>query len=426
MQTGAQLPKSVSRWKDPFILCAVIVLSYWAFSRLPISNTTLSLYIIGVSIAVMGTLERMRSSLHRASHSISATFPHAAISWLGTLVGLLAVLIAWESLATYRDSYYAPFFHVLPLFLISAVVVSGIYHMVIGPMFGHSIRGDYQLGLALLGRKEVQWARVRDALLVWLLRGFFLPINFCELVDTINVFRGHGFLFLQGPWTSVEYYVLLIIYVIIIAAVVPGYIFGARLIGTETKEVSHSWFAWTVTLACYAPFETAFFKSWFNYNPSVANPVWFEPWVSHFQTTPVVLQTIGGLLVILSLVHLWGEAQFGLRSSNISNRGIITTGPYRFFKHPVYAAKCLVWLLIWLPFMSGISVVDDIRLTLLWACVCGIYALRALAEEKLLSDDPAYVAYALWMDEHGAAKDLGAMFPPLRFSWRLAYWQKVR
>jgi protein-S-isoprenylcysteine O-methyltransferase Ste14 len=213
------------------------------------------------------------------------------------------------------------------------------------------------------------------------------------------------------------------VYGIIIAAVVPGYIFGARLIRTENKSVSHSWFAWLVTLACYPPFEYAFFVSWFDYNPNTPNPVWLQPWAKHLQHVPAVLAIVGGVILIFSLVHLWGEAQFGLRSSNMTNRGIITTGPYRFCKHPVYLAKCIVWLLVWLPFASGMNAFDDLRLTMLWMCVCGIFILRAVAEETLLSRDPDYVAYARWVEEHGALGFLRKI-PAFSYEWRLARWQR--
>ncbi len=425
MRKGGYLPPSVSRWKDPFLLCATIVGAYWAFSRLAISDTVLAMCIVIVSIAVMGVLEAFRTHVPAHTHSLKQSMSHALVTWAGTLAGLGFVLFLWGTLTTYSSSYYQPFFQVLPFFLAASIVLSFFYAIVASKVLGLYTHGDYQLGQLVLGR-EVNWKGVRDALLVWVIRGFFLPINFCELVNTIDVFRGHGLFFLQGPWMSVEYYVLLIVYGFIIAAVTPGYVFGARLFGTHTRDVSHSWFAWVVTLICYAPLELAVFKGWFNYNPTAATPVWNQPWVVHFANAPVVLETIGGLLVLVSLVHLWGEAQFGLRSSNISNRGIITTGAYRYTKHPVYLTKCVGWFLIWLPFLSGASFVDSMRLTFLFLCICAIYALRALAEEELLSADKDYVAYALWMDEHAWTKKIGEIFPIFRYSWRLVQWEKVR
>jgi protein-S-isoprenylcysteine O-methyltransferase Ste14 len=375
----------------------------------------------------MVVLELWRVPTAGSGYGLRQVFPHAAITWLGTLVGLGVVGIAWSTLTIYRDSYYASFFATVPLILIGTLFVSPFFIFAAETTFGPSARGGYQLGLLLLGRvREINWYYVRDNIIVWLIRGFFLPLNFCELVRTIQIFRGNGLSMFHGPWMANEYYFLLTIYGLILAAVMPGYIFGSRLLRTETSDVSHSWRGWIVTLVCYAPLETAVFKGWFNYNPSNPSPAWSQPWVTHLQYLPTILQTVGGAIILFSLVHLWGEAQFGLRSSNLSNRGIITTGAYRFCKHPVYAAKCAVWFLIWLPFLSGTNALDGLRLTILWACICAIYFLRALEEEKLLSSDPAYVAYALWMEKHGMFRDLGAIFPPLKFSWRLNHWQEAQ
>lgn len=427
MSPLARLPYSVSKWADPFILCATTLVAYWAFSRAPISNLVLAAAIVGAASSVMTLLEWVRLPVVAQRQPLSKIFSHSVTTWLGTLAGLALTCALWGTLAIYRDAYYAPFFDILPLILIATPVLSALFILAAESLLGPSVQGGYQLGLVLLGRtREVNWHLVRDNLLMWLLRGFFLPINFCELVRAMGVFRGHELSLLQGSWVAGEYYALIMIYALIIAAVTPGYLFGARLIGTETKAISSTWFAWVVTLACYAPFEVVVFKNWFNYNPVAASPVWFQPWVQHLQHLPAVLETVGGAIILFALIHLWAEAQFGLRSSNISNRGIITTGAYRFCKHPVYATKCAVWFLLWMPFVSGTTAFDSLRLTFLFACVCGIYILRALAEEKLLSADPDYVSYALWMDEHGTFKFLGSLFPPLRFAWRLAYWQKLR
>ena len=425
MNTVVTLPKSVSKWADPFILCAAVIIAYVLLSPLAVSTVTLSVLIVGLIIIVMGTLELVRRQKPAAKYSMRELLPHAFISWLGTLFGLVIVILAWATLAQYQDSYFGPFFHALPLIVAATPIVSALFILASYRAYGPSERGGYQLGLILVGRSsEIDWQLLRDDLLTWLIRGFFLPINFCELVWTIAAIRGHELQLFSGSWISSEYYVLLMIYAVIIAAVTPGYLFGARLLNTETKAISNSWFAWTVTLACYSPFETAFFINLFDYNPSSPDPLWQQPWTVYFHNIPFLLAIAGGLILIFSVIHLWGEAQFGIRSSNLSNRGIITTGIYRFSKHPVYISKCAVWLLIWVPFLSGVNVLDDLRLSVLWICVCGIYVLRALAEEKLLSADPDYVAYALWMDEHGFLSSIGKVFPPFSFSWRISHWQK--
>lgn len=423
--TRPRLPESVSTWADPFILCAVIVLSYFYFSPLSISTLQLSVYIIAIATAVMVALEWRHAPKHAQNHSTREIFAHAATSWLGLIIGFGIVLLAWFTLAEYQGSYYVPFFQALPILLIATPVLGALAVFGAERFLGPSAHGGYQLGLLALGRRhEVDWRILRDDLLAWFVRGFFLPLNFSSLVLLIASFRGHELALLSGSWVQSEYVIITMVYAIIAAAVTPGYVFGWRLIRTHTTAVSHSSFAWTVTLACYLPFGPAFVH-WFNYIPSAPSPEWLQPWAVHLQSSPILMVGVGGAIILLLLIHLWGEAQFGLRSSNLSNRGIITTGAYRFCKHPVYVSKCIAWFFIWMPFVSGANILDDVRLTVLFAFACAIYAFRALVEEKLLSTDPDYVAYALWIDEHGIFKKVGHLVPPLSYRWRFARWQRT-
>jgi hypothetical protein len=44
-----------------------------------------------------------------------------------------------------------------------------------------------------------------------------------------------------------------------------------------------------------------------------------------------------------------------------------------------------------------------------------VYYIRARTEERHLSWDPTYVAYAEWIDRHGVLRHLGKLFPFLRY-----------
>ncbi len=54
------------------------------------------------------------------------------------------------------------------------------------------------------------------------------------------------------------------------------------------------------------------------------------------------------LLVALA-VFSWASIALGFKASNLTNRGIVTHGPYAFVRHPAYAAKNLAWWLGALP-----------------------------------------------------------------------------
>jgi protein-S-isoprenylcysteine O-methyltransferase Ste14 len=102
----------------------------------------------------------------------------------------------------------------------------------------------------------------------------------------------------------------------------------------------------------------------------------------------------------LTAVYVWATVIFGARFSNLTNRGIITNGPYRWTKHPAYVAKNLSWWLLAVPFVVRGTVDEVLRHCLLLVALNLIYLMRAKTEERHLSRDPDYVAYALWMDEH--------------------------
>jgi len=119
--------------------------------------------------------------------------------------------------------------------------------------------------------------------------------------------------------------------------------------------------------------------------------------------------------MVLLCVFAWATATFGCRFSNLTHRGILTNGPYRWSKHPAYVTKVLSYWLITMPFIASTGLADAIRGCLMLALVGGIYFVRARTEERHLSRDPTYVAYALWMNEHGLLRWLGQAAPFFRY-----------
>ena len=127
-------------------------------------------------------------------------------------------------------------------------------------------------------------------------------------------------------------------------------------------------------------------------------------WSYWLAGNPVLLWGWGALLVLLTAAYAWATVAFGLRFSNLSWRGVLTNGPYRFTRHPAYLAKNTFWWLASLPMLAtSHSPVDAIRNTALLGLVSALYYWRARTEEAhLLAEDPKYVAYHAWMAQHGA------------------------
>ncbi|HEV2619008.1 MAG TPA: hypothetical protein VGU23_03620, partial [Acidobacteriaceae bacterium] len=305
----------------------------------------LVLVVVGTVTLPMCILE-LAQAWRRATRRPTVPFGHtvrsAATKWIGTMLGFAGVLLAWCTLPEYARVSYRPLFDTLPIILPAVPPATALVILVtewrLGPVPDHA----WHFGLLAIGRwRKVDWMAIRDGALGWLVKGFFLPLNFCSLVEIVAQFRGNEAAILTAPWPAMVASITTMILAVLIVTIIPGYLFSSRLLGTEIRKIDHSWLGWGVTLSCYPPLLSGVFDHWFNYFPYRPNPVWMKPWAVLLQGMPVASYCVGGLIILVELVHYWGEATFGLRSSNLTHRGLITNGPYRFCKHPVYLAKCI-------------------------------------------------------------------------------------
>ena len=93
--------------------------------------------------------------------------------------------------------------------------------------------------------------------------------------------------------------------------------------------------------------------------------------------------------VLSVLLMLWARVTFSRRSFNLTadptEGGLVTSGPYKYFRHPIYAS---VLYFMWARIVSHIS---------LWNALLGLTAttglfIRILAEERLVAERyPSYI-----------------------------------
>jgi len=118
---------------------------------------------------------------------------------------------------------------------------------------------------------------------------------------------------------------------------------------------------------------------------ATAAPLLIQPGIDLFPR----LAPLGLALVLLgNCFQVWAKL-FLRRSFGIApaNRGIKRDGPYRFVRHPMYAGYLAVHVGIMVLMPSALNLV--IYTIGWWAQL-----LRLRAEERLLTQDPAYRAYA--------------------------------
>ncbi|HSS48328.1 MAG TPA: isoprenylcysteine carboxylmethyltransferase family protein [Thermoanaerobaculia bacterium] len=99
-----------------------------------------------------------------------------------------------------------------------------------------------------------------------------------------------------------------------------------------------------------------------------------------------------GLQVAAILLMIWARVTFGLRSfhyaANPTAGGLVTTGPYRFIRHPIYAAVLLV---VW----TGVAANWSLRAAALGLVATLMTVLRMMFEEALVVERyPEYADYA--------------------------------
>ena len=128
------------------------------------------------------------------------------------------------------------------------------------------------------------------------------------------------------------------------------------------------------------------------------NDYTWDAWLAH---RPMLYGIWGTMILLLNGIYLWSTIMFGTRFSNLTNRGILTNGPYRWTKHPAYICKSLAFWFTCIPFIVSQSLGDSIRRCLLLGLMNYIYYLRAKTEEANLSLDPVYIQYSQWIKEHG-------------------------
>src|SRR5262245_14887881 len=109
---------------------------------------------------------------------------------------------------------------------------------------------------------------------------------------------------------------------------------------------------------------------------------------SLFSPGPVVI----GVQVAAALLLLWARVTFGRRSfhatASATPGGLVTTGPYRYIRHPIYTAVCL--------FAAAGALAHPSRAAAFFALLIAAGALvRMLAEERsVVVAYPDYVEYA--------------------------------
>lgn len=231
-----------------------------------------------------------------------------------------------------------------------------------------------------------------------LLKGFFAPLMVVWLFDHSLTLLNNGWVLLdtwknpESSWRSLlgteGYWFLfrLILFVDVFFFTI-GYLVELPILKNEIRSVDPTILGWAVALACYPPFN--------GLTGSVFG--WHSSDFPQFTNNPTIHLVANSLLLLLMAGYSWASIALNFKASNLTHRGIVSSGPYKFVRHPAYACKNLAWwiglgpALILAAHNSLTAVLLTVGSMLGWSA---IYYMRAVTEEDhLRSVDTGYDLY---------------------------------
>ncbi|WP_379921940.1 methyltransferase family protein [Erythrobacter sp. R86502] len=289
---------------------------------------------------------------------------------------------------------------IIPLVVLSVPYVIWLDRFLVEPRDSSLQFGAFVLGAGIVGRDQWDRAELAKHWRSWAIKGFFgafmisiLPPGFAQIVEADPA------QLLGNPVAFIMFLVTLL-FVIDVQIGTVGYLLTLRPLDSHIRSGNPLLAGWLAALLCYPPFVWGIIGPG---NQVLSYEIGTPGWAHWLSGRNELLWLWGAVLVMLTGVYAWATVAFGIRFSNLTYRGVLTNGPYRFTRHPAYLSKNLFWWASVLPFLvtSG-STADAIRNSVCLLIVNGIYYWRARTEEAhLLAEDPKYGAYHAWMDRHG-------------------------
>jgi Isoprenylcysteine carboxyl methyltransferase (ICMT) family len=333
----------------------------------------------------------------------AGNWPRTLTKYLGLVgsVGFIALLY-WLFPEYARQGFYVHYWAAVRVLLPMWALLALPYLYWVDRRLPEPRDALWQMGRLLSGHwRDVSGPQITQHLLGWLVKGFFLPLMFTYFCSDLAKLLHYDLKLLHGfaGYYDWAYFTL---YFIDVALVAMTYLMSLKLTDTHIRSTEPTALGWLVALVCYEPFWSLIGRQYLAYENGAG-------WGGWLHGMPWLYDLWGSLIVLLVLIYVWSTIAFGARFSNLTHRGIITNGPYRYSKHPAYLAKNLSWWLIAMPFMPSGDIAQRVRCCLLLGLLNGVYYLRAKTEERHLTLDPVYEQYAHWIEQHGVLRWLNGI-----------------
>lgn len=227
----------------------------------------------------------------------------------------------------------------------------------------------------------------RLGLLTVMVKAFFAPLMVVFLIDHIArllingaglyeavgasglsalaVFNAHGF------WFALQ-----VILLVDVGFFTVGYLVELPALKNEIRSVDPTLLGWLVALMCYPPLNDV--------TSSILG--WRSDDFPQFDNAGVHV-AMNLLILVLMSIYAAASAALNFKASNLTHRGIVSGGPYRYVRHPAYVCKNFAWWIGGIPAFSAALAVSVLDSAMVLLSVFGwsvIYYLRAVTEEDHL------------------------------------------
>ena len=254
--------------------------------------------------------------------------------------------------------------------------------------------GAYAFGRWLLSLDEpIDRAALHDHWRSWAVKGFFVAFMLAVVPPGFGAMVREWRDLVSGDPVRTGLWLVGAMFVVDCAFATAGYLLTLRPLDSHIRSANPFAAAWTAALICYPPITLMDRGGPLDYSPGTRGA---DGWTIWLGGHPWLLAGWAAALVALTAIYAWATVAFGFRFSNLTNRGVLTHGPYALSRHPAYLAKNLYWWLATLPMLSTGGWGDAARSCVLMGAVSGVYYWRARTEERHLGEDPAYRAYSDW------------------------------
>jgi protein-S-isoprenylcysteine O-methyltransferase Ste14 len=330
----------------------------------------------------------------RALRSLSVARVAMRLASLASIYAGIGAL--YWLLPEYHGAFYHPFWSLIATLAPYVAVAAPFYF---AWMDTHQRETDdaYLLlaRLLLRGERPSNWRPIREMLAGWMVKAFFLPLMAVYLSTNAGQLNASLSAALNAPFSLATFrFMYDLSFAIDLMFGTVGYLCTLRILDSHVRSAEPTTLGWLVALICYQPFWSLISSQYIRYEGSTF-------WDNWLISMPVLRIVWGSVIVALLLCYACATMSFGLRFSNLTNRGIITSGPYRLTKHPAYIAKNLSYWMVSVPFIEPLGWRVALTHCAALVAVNLLYFVRAKTEEKHLMNDSDYRAYAEWIARNG-------------------------